>query len=207
MTRRRALLDLALVAATAVAFLVLDVLLHRKALFIALAATVWLTWIAVHGRSADERHAWGLRGDTLRASLRMNVVMIVVAGALMIAIGLALGRPAPSGGFYALLAVYPLYGALQQLVLCGVLHRAVLTLVRREGRAHAISAVLFGALHAPVPALAALTLVAGAVWLALFRRAPNIYAQGLSHGWLGAIAYHFLLGHDPWRELMASLGR
>jgi hypothetical protein len=40
MTRRRAFVDLALVAATAVGHLVIDILLHRKARFIALARAV-----------------------------------------------------------------------------------------------------------------------------------------------------------------------
>jgi hypothetical protein len=143
MTRRRAIGDLSLVLATGAGFLVLDVLLHRKALFIALAALGWASWIVARGRSSEERHAWGLRADNLALALRLNGWLVGLGAAVMIPTGLLLGRGPPS---------------------------------------------------------------AGAIWLALFRRAPNVFAQGLSHGWLGAIAYHFILGHDPWRELMASLG-
>lgn len=205
MSKRDATRDLALVLVTAIAHLVIDIALHQKALFIALAGVTWIAWIVHRIRTPGIARAWGLRRDNLRKALLVNAVIIVVLGASMIAFGLLRGRGAPSAGFWFLLALYPIYGVLQQLLLCGVLYGGLLTLTDSERRAHAIAAVLFGLLHAPVPALGVLTLIAGTMWLFVFRKLPNVIALGLSHGWLAAIAYYFLLGRDPWEELLRSL--
>jgi hypothetical protein len=60
--------------------------------------------------------------------------------------------------------------------------------------------------HAPDWSLWALTTAACAVWLPIYQRWPNLWAQGLAHGVLAAIAYHFVLARDPWSKIVASFG-
>jgi hypothetical protein len=40
------------------------------------------------------------------------------------------------------------------------------------------------------------------MWLLLFERWPNLWAQALSHGILATIAYAYVLDRDPLSELL-----
>ncbi len=66
--------------------------------------------------------------------------------------------------------------------------------------------VFQGALHLdPNWTLCALTATACAVWMSLFLRWPNLWVHGISHGWLASLAYIYVLGQDPWRDLLQAL--
>jgi len=88
----------------------------------------------------------------------------------------------------------------------------VLVLVNDTGNLHRlrvprgvivpVAAVLFGLIHAPDWILAGLCTVAGAVWTLLFLRTPNLVPLALSHGWLGALVYYWVLECDPLSELL-----
>lgn len=57
--------------------------------------------------------------------------------------------------------------------------------------------LLFGLAHLPDWTLVALTCASGLAWTAIYRRAPNLAVQGVSHGLLGALAHFEVLGRDP----------
>ena len=42
-----------------------------------------------------------------------------------------------------------------------------------------------------------LTLGAGFFFTLIYRRHPNLWAVGILHGFLGALAYYLVLGEDP----------
>jgi hypothetical protein len=203
---RRAIFELALAAATALGQLYVAGTLGARGPFIVGACAVWIAYLAVRARVPGVARAWGVRVDNLRVALAIHVALVVVVGGAMIAWGTWRGRHMAAGSLLALLALYPIWGFVQQLVVCGIVYRDLVALTRRRAIAIAIVCALFALVHAPNWILCALTGVACAGWLALYERWPNLFAQGLSHGVLATIAYGFVLGEDPWRELLRSMG-
>lgn len=96
-----------------------------------------------------------------------------------------------------MLPLYPLWGIVQQLIFQGLLHRRILVLVRNEHAAVLLTAMAFALVHLGSWPLVALTFVAGLVWSRLFQVYPNVWALGLSHGILAALAYPLLLADNP----------
>ena len=45
--------------------------------------------------------------------------------------------------------------------------------------------------------LAGLCMAAGAVWTLLYLRTPNLIPLAFMHGWLGGMAYYWVLGREP----------
>lgn len=202
---RRAWMEIGLVLLTGAAHLVLENIFQVKAQFIACAGLFWIAYVAWRLREPGRARAWGLRGDTFRSSLAANALFFVVGAAGMVAYGCSQGRALPSLGFFYLLALYPVWGLIQQFLLCALIGGNLRTVTGSRAAAAGIGAVLFGFVHAPDWILCGLTGAAGVAWLALYFRWPNLWAQGWGHGWLGAVAYFYVLGRDPWVELMQSL--
>ena len=67
-----------------------------------------------------------------------------------------------------------------------------------------IAAALFGVVHLPHVELAVSTALLGTVFTLIFTRWPNIWALGVCHGWLGVFFYFWVLGRDPWLEIVAA---
>jgi membrane protease YdiL (CAAX protease family) len=66
----------------------------------------------------------------------------------------------------------------------------------------AAAATLFALAHTPNGPLMALTFLAGLGMTWVFERRRNLWAIGIVHGILGALAYYLVLGHDPGAELL-----
>jgi membrane protease YdiL (CAAX protease family) len=202
---RRARLELAAVVGTGAVFLVFENVLDAKLPFIAAAALGWGAYLVARLRSTPGlAREWGFRTDTLAASLRLNGVLALVAAAALLAYGLARGRGLPPRTFLYLLALYPVWGLVQQFLLCALVSRNVERATNRPALAIVAGGVLFGLAHLPDWPLVALTTTGGFLWTAIFLRAPNLFVQGAAHGLLGALAYHALLGRDPWTELFGT---
>lgn len=205
-TRRRAIAELAMVAATGVGHWIMNDVLHKNGPYVVAAVVFWVAYVAWRvRREPGLARAWGVRTDNLRPSLAANVALVVVGGAAMLAYGLWRGR-SPTGSFYAMLALYPIFGFVQQLVICPLVYGNLRALTGRPRAAIAIACALFVLVHVPQWTLAAFTGVAVAIWMMLYERWPNLYAQGLSHGMLAAFLYTFVLAQDPFMDVMRSLG-
>lgn len=189
------------VVATGGVFLVFENLLDAKLPFIGAAALVWTAYLVGRLRVPGQARDWGLRSDTLVASLRWNGLLALVAAAGLVAYGAARGRAAPPAGFFYLIAIYPVWGFVQQFLLCALVCWNLERATARPALAVAASGVLFGLAHLPDWTLAALTAASGFAWTAIYLRAPNLVVQGVAHGLLGALAYYEVLGRDPWTEL------
>jgi hypothetical protein len=202
---RRARLELALVVLTSAAHFLFENVWHLKGPFIAVAGVSWLGYIAWRGRQPGQTRAWGFRTDTLWPSLMANTGLMLVSISGMGVYGLSHERGAPSAGFFYLLGLYPLWGLIQQFLLCALVAANLKRLLRNQPGTVLLSGVLFGLAHSPDWLLVGLTTVAACFWTAFYLRWPNLWVQGVAHGWLGAAAYFFVLGRDPWRELVESL--
>jgi membrane protease YdiL (CAAX protease family) len=66
--------------------------------------------------------------------------------------------------------------------------------------------VVFGLVHVSHPELAVLCAAAGVAWTALFLATPNLIPLALAHGWLGTLAYFWVLEMDPLRHVVLGSG-
>ena len=101
--------------------------------------------------------------------------------------------PLPAS-FWFVLVVYPVWGVAQQFALQNLVARHLTTLVPRRRWRIAAAAALFSASHFPDSGLMILTLAAGVLLTYIYERHRNLWAVGLMHGWLGAMAYYLALG-------------
>ncbi|MDQ3684524.1 MAG: CPBP family intramembrane metalloprotease [Acidobacteriota bacterium] len=74
------------------------------------------------------------------------------------------------------------WGLLQQSVLQGFINRRAQIIWGRGTISILVVALIFGALHLPNPALTVATFAGGILWAAVYQRASNLLALGLSHG-------------------------
>lgn len=189
--------ELALLAFLGAANVVSEMAGGGKTLVLAAGAAAWLVWIAVRRRrEPDLLHRWGFRLDTLGPAAAAVAAVTVPAAAAVVAAGYALGTFPPPATMAAVLALYPVWGIVQQLFLNAVLDRHLRALLP-DPAALVAAAGLFAASHAPDAVLMVLTFAAGLVWVAIYRRWPNLWALGVGHGVLGTLVYYGLLGRDP----------
>jgi membrane protease YdiL (CAAX protease family) len=73
------------------------------------------------------------------------------------------------------------WGLVQQYVLQGFINRRAQIIWGQNWLSVLLVAVVFGALHLPNPWLSFVTFAGGAIWAAVYQRAPNLFALAVSH--------------------------
>jgi membrane protease YdiL (CAAX protease family) len=188
--------------ATGGLFLVFENVLHLKLPFLAAAAIGWTVYL-VRRLLRDRRLAaeWGLRVDNLPSAAPPILGFFGVGVAGLFAWHLGAGGGGLPRGAWILFLLYPIWAFLQQFVLQAI----VASNLERLGLARAavvpIAAALFGLAHAPDWPLAAICAAAGLAWTWIYLRRRHLPLLALTHAWLGALAYSWVLRRDPWGEL------
>ena len=143
----------------------------------------------------DARHReWGFAPRALLPGLWRALVLTLVLGIVILAIGAALGTLHDRRDFLGSLAPLIVWGGAQQWVLqTAVLREAQRATSRNTGIL--IAALLFGAVHLPNPFLAPVTAIAALFWCRLYDRSPNIIPLALSHA-LGTLAVLYAFDAD-----------
>lgn len=196
--------EIGFVLATGFVHLLASHVLDRQGIFIVLALVAWLSYAVAQARR-DRRALvrWGFSRRGLRQTGIAAAVVGVVATGAMAWIAAQHGRLEFNAHLLPLLALYPIWGIVQQFLVlalvAGNLHRA-----RGWLGAHAFvvpcSAVLFGLVHVPDWRLVAATMGLGLCFTPIYLRWRNLIPLGVAHGWLGALCYFWVLGRDPWVE-------
>jgi membrane protease YdiL (CAAX protease family) len=201
----RRTVELALVTVCGVGNFLFEDILHAKTVFVIVAVGMWLGYALSRWRS-DRRalHTWGLRRDNLaaagKAALAVTAPLVICA----VAYAFAARHFPPPRGFWLILLLYPAWGIAQQFLLNAMLARNLADVL--PGWAVVLlSAALFAAAHAPDLPVVALTLPAGALWVLMYRRWPNLWALGIAHGIIGTVVFYGVLGRDPLALLLGKL--
>ena len=202
---RRSFLEVSAVALTAaLQFLFYD-LLPGRGPFILATLIGWVTYIAVRIRRRPESLAeFGLSRNGLATSAATAAVILLVGAVVCWIVGSRRGSLNVSRNMLWTALLYPVWGILQQTLVQGV---AVRNLARAlpKPAVVVIAGLLFGAIHLPHVALAGATAVLGGVFTVVFLRTRNVWPLGVCHGWLGVLFYYWVLGRDPWLELVAQV--
>lgn len=168
--------------------------------FIAGACLAWATFIGA--RAWQDRSAlrdWGFRLDNILPAS-------AIPAALLFGVALAFAAFAHAQGNFrfpkhvvSLFVLFPIWGVVQQFlmlaIVAGNLNR-IERLGHRRAIVVAITALIFGLLHAYDLRLAGATFVFECAIAPLYLRRRNLWPLGILHGWLGALFYLWVLGRD-----------
>lgn len=146
-----------------------------------------------HRRAGERWREIGFRSDTFWPTLRLLLPVVLlggvaIAGASIVLreLGVSAPRKAP-----AMIPVFVAFGIAQQYVMLGFMFRRVQR-VAGVRFAPILTAVLFALLHLPNVFLTSVTFVWGMVACLVYRRSPNIWANGLVHGLMSAQLFYLL---------------
>jgi hypothetical protein len=188
--------------ATGLLFLVFKNVLHLKLQFLIPCIILWTLYVIL--RLAKERTLaaeWGLRLDNL-PSAAPPILGVFAAGVLAVfGWHLAVGGGEIPRGAWILFLVYPIWSFLQQFVLQALIASNLERLGLARRAVVPIASALFGLAHLPNWPLAALCVVAGLAWTAVYLRSRHLPLLALTHAWLGALAFYWVLQRDPWGEI------
>jgi membrane protease YdiL (CAAX protease family) len=216
---RRPLIELVLVILTGIGHVALEVATsglkgaadtlnrpqHIYNLTVALLWGGYLVWRLL--RTPGLAYEWGFRrqglGQALGACLRFGVIATIP----LVAYAAWQGRLPLPATFWLVVALYPLWGLAQQFALQSLLTRNLRQVVPRFCFRILAAAAIFSAAHFPNYELMGLTLVAGVAFTWLYEKYGNLWAVGITHGFLGALAYYAVLGQNPGAEILAFLHR
>jgi hypothetical protein len=208
-SHRRAGLEVAAVILTGGVHLVFEEVLHMKAPFIVLAVLGWGLYLGMTiRRNPGVLEVWGLRIDRLPRDARWPGLVVLGGIAALAVAGAVRGNLTFTWHMLPLLVLYPIWGTLQQFMLQAMVSRNLETWLTSRWWITAVAAVLFGAVHWPDRFLMGGTFVLALLFTPLYLRDRSLLPLGIAHGWLGVLAYYWLLGRDPglelWMELFGS---
>lgn len=185
-TRRRA--EIFAVLATAAAHLSCLVLPIPRQIFIPVVVAAWGAYAISRG---------GISNENFGAAWRPLAIFGVVSACAMAVVGGLLGNFTLNWHLWVALAIYPIWGIIQQYLVQDIVARNLKDLDYGLVSVTLMTAGLFGLIHLPFGVLMAATFVLGLVFTPHYLKYRNVIALGLWHGWLGTFLYFWILGRDP----------
>jgi uncharacterized protein len=164
---------------------------------LALATSRWMLIVPVllafafiflsHSIRRETPRELGWRMDNFLAAMRLLALPMIAGAAVMFAVGwftgsLRFARPEKPWAILWLPLAGVAWGLVQQYVLQAFFNRRAQMVWGRGVLSIFIVAFIFALIHLPNWWLALATFVGGAIWAAVYQRAPNLLALGLSHG-------------------------
>jgi membrane protease YdiL (CAAX protease family) len=153
------------------------------------SAATWAVLLLVvliwsHRQRGESLRDLGFRLDTAprTALLFAPVVLLVVSVALATGAWMGTLRFPPFDYSLHQLADLIPFGIAQQSILLAFYYRGIARIVHTPGRAALLTALVFSALHVPNVFLIVVTFFAGLIAVAIYRRSPNLWVNGITHG-------------------------
>lgn len=192
----RPLLELGAVAFTGALHLAWPATGLSRALLVVPLVAGWLGYFLLRRRvDPDLVRELGFRREGLESAAIACLGVLAAAGPPMVAWGVAHGATLHWSTPLTLL-VYPVWGLVQQAIVQALLTRNLARLAPPWVAALG-SATAFGLVHLNEPLLVPATFLLGLVFAPLYLRTRNLWALGITHGWLGTCIYTFVLMRDP----------
>ena len=182
--------------------------LEAQSVFIITAVGFWIVFI--YCRASNDltvMDEWGFRCKNLARCFLMATLLAVPILVAMAGFAASRGKLTFPAHAWILLALYPIWGIIQQFLIQALVVRNV----ARSGLALSpaaivlIGATLFSMAHLNNLPLLLATFGLGLVFVPLYLRYRNLWPLGLYHGWLGTLFYFWVLGCDPWSKLLAGI--
>jgi hypothetical protein len=105
-----------------------------------------------------------------------------------------------------ILALYPVWGIVQQFMVAGILAESLQSLRSVSSNRYFIvilTSGIFSLVHYPGTILMAFTFTMEVILLTVFFKWRNLWAIGIVHGWTATFLLYYVLDRDLWMELFA----
>lgn len=154
---------------------------HRWLVIVPLVLAVGFMLIS-HSAYRESARELGFHFDNLWPALKLMLLPTLIAVAVIFVIGWYLtGPPSLPRLLRPRLLFVPAWALFQQYALQGYINRRAQLAVGKGGWSVLLVGLVFAVLHLPNPALAALTLLGGFIWAAVYQREANLFALAASH--------------------------
>jgi len=149
---------------------------------------------------------WGMRTDNFAPAIAAHLGFAAIGALALFGLAFNTGSVEIPTSFWVTVALYPIYGVIQQFALQNFIARNLRMTLSGSVSVAATAAILFGLSHFPRLELVALTFVAGFFFTLIYQRFSNLWAVGLAHGLMAALAMYLVLGEDPGAEILKIVG-
>lgn len=155
----------------------------------------------------ESLRAVGFRLDTFGKAAALLIPFAAVVIALVVSVGHLSGsaRFPPASTAVPAVAKLVVFGLAQQYVLLGFFYRRLEEVLPNAALSLSATAAVFALFHLPNPFLTAVTFCAGLIAAMVYRRAPNLWVNGITHGLISYCLY-FSLSAELTRGLRVGPG-
>ena len=174
--------------------------------FIAVAVLGWTTYVVVRAkRDSAILNEGGFTRVGLRAAFVATSWVSLVGVIGLASIGAWRGHLRLHWHMLPLLALYPIWGVIQQFLVQALFARNLaLTRVGTRFKAAVVfaSALVFASAHLPALDITFATFLLGLGFTPLYFRFRNLWPLGVYHGWLGLCFYFWVVARDPLEKIL-----
>jgi membrane protease YdiL (CAAX protease family) len=201
--------DFLAVLATGIGQLVIAAGMNLHGPFIGGASILWLLYVLLRTRGEPVLwQQWGFVREGFAESIRLAAGPFVAGVGFSIVFGLLAGTAELNWHIFLVLALYPLWGLVQQFLILALIAGNLMAMGKErfpKAVAVLVTAVLFAGVHSPNLPLMAATFAMGVVTTSIYLKTGTVWFAGLFHGWFATVFYYFVLGTDPWLRLVRIL--
>jgi len=179
-----------------------------RSVFITSAVCFWMVFIYSRANNdSSVMDKWGFRGKNLAPCFLTATLLSVPILVAMAVFAASRGKLTFPAHAWILLALYPIWGIVQQFLVQALVVRNVAKsgLTLSPATIVLIGATLFAMAHLNNLRLLLATFGLGLVFVPLYLRYRNLWPLGLYHGWLGTFFYFWVLHRDPWSKLLKGI--
>jgi len=208
-TDRRRLFEILAVLVTAVGKFVFMDLLEWRFPFIAVVIVGWVVYLLSRRRAVNGIfNYWGLTMDTFKTAALSALPFGAISVVACFTVGYLQHTLNMTWHMIPILAMYPIWGTVQQLLTIGLVAGNLKDLKYKKLPDLIIilvTASLFALIHLPHYWLVLGTFILALFYGHLYLKVRNIYVLGILHGWLGALFFYTIVGRDPFLEVFGAM--
>jgi uncharacterized protein len=183
--------------------------LELRFLYISIAVLFWICYGVFSYRTDAKRfQKLGINKTKFTTTIRTLLPILIILTTAFIVIGIQRGTSVLNWTIIPILVIYPIWGAVQQYIIVGLLAGNLNSIKKPELSKWliiAITSVVFGVVHFPHIDLVIATTAMAIVYTSLYLRGYNLIVMGVIHGWIGAVFFYTIMGRDAWAEVFGKL--